>query len=466
MLRAHSRVFQHLMLVSDLCLVAGSWLLAYVLRFHVVGPPLVNPHPAPFRDYLLQVVPILVVWAVAFHMFGLYRPRRLGTYLSEWIDIAKASTLGVLVLIAVMTFFFRQTEYSRVVIAYFWVLSIVAASFARGVFREGLRFARRRGYNQRYAVLVGGGEPVGEVLAILRRRPDVGVRVVGLVGDKQERGRPDVEWLGGIDELRRVLDRRPIDIVIVALPQAESARLGEVLDQIGDDPVAIHLVPDLIGLASLRGGIEDFEGVPFIHLRESPLFGWSRVLKRVFDLACGSVALVLASPVMLVAAVLVKLTSPGPVFYTQERMGLDGRRFKMLKFRTMGLHAEVATGPVWARRGDPRRTPVGAFLRRWSLDELPQLLNVLRGEMSLVGPRPERPEFVQAFRGRIPGYMLRHKVKAGITGWAQVNGWRGDTSLEKRIEYDLYYIERWSLLFDLKILVQTLWKGPASRNAY
>jgi len=212
------------------------------------------------------------------------------------------------------------------------------------------------------------------------------------------------------------------------------------------------------------GGIEEFEAIPFIHLRESPLYGWNQLMKRVFDLVVGGVCLFLAAPVMLGIALAVRLTSPGPVLLRQERMGLDGRRFELLKFRTMRVDAEAATGPVWARQDDERRTSIGATLRRFNLDELPQLLNVLRGEMSLVGPRPERPVFVEDFRRRIPGYMLRHKVKAGMTGWAQVNGWRGDTSLEKRIEYDLYYIERWSLFLDLKILVQTLYRGFT--NAY
>jgi Undecaprenyl-phosphate glucose phosphotransferase len=326
--------------------------------------------------------------------------------------------------------------------------------------------ARRRGYNLRHAVLVGGGEPAAEVQAMLQRRPDVGISVLGLVGDKQEPERAGARWLGGLDDLRSVLDRFPIDLVIVALPHAESIRLPEILAQIGDDPVTIHVVPDVAGLASLRGGIEEFEGLPFIHLRESPLYGWNRVLKRAFDLGVGMVALSMAMPLMLVIALAVKLSSQGPVLYRQERMGLDGGRFHMLKFRTMRLDAEAETGPVWASPDDPRCTRLGAFLRRWSLDELPQFFNVIRGEMSLVGPRPERPELVQEFRRKVPGYMLRHKVKAGITGWAQVNGWRGATSLEKRIEYDLYYIERWTLLFDLKILVQTLWRGLRHKNAY
>jgi Undecaprenyl-phosphate glucose phosphotransferase len=464
-LKAYSRLFEHLALASDLVLVGACWLAAYGLRFYVVGPPLVTPEVPPLGDYLLQLVPILLVWGVAFHAFGLYRPRRLGSRLGEWVDVAKASTLGVLVLIAVMTFFFRGYEYSRVVIVYFWALSIVVLSLWRATFREGLRLLRRRGLNRRRALVVGGGDPVAEIVGALRRRPDVGVQIVGLVGERPE-GPPPVPWLGKLEELRAVLDREPVDLVFVALPQAEYGRLPTVLAEIGDDPVTINLVPDVYGLATLRGGVEEFEGVPLIHLRESPLHGWNRVLKRATDLVLGGAGLVLAAPLMLAIAAAIRATSPGPVLLRQERMGLDGRAFRMLKFRTMRADAEAETGPVWATPDDPRRTRLGAWLRRLSLDELPQLVNVLRGEMSLVGPRPERPVFVEEFRRRFPGYMLRHKVKAGMTGWAQVNGWRGNTSLEKRLEYDLYYIERWSLAFDLKILLLTLWRGFAGKNAY
>ena len=461
MLKAHSRVFEQLMLMGDLVLVAGSWVAAYVIRFYVIGGVAVRP----FENYALQLLPILVVWGVAFKAFDLYRPHRLGSHLAEWFDIAKASTLGVLVLVSIMNFVFRDYDYSRLVIVMFWAMSIAVASFSRAVFREALRVARRRGYNQRYAVIVGGGEPVAEVLRVLRRRPDVGIRVRGVLGDKYE-SVDSAKWLGAPEDIRGVLDGQQVDIVIIALPHADYPRLTEILNQIGDDPVAIHLVPDIFGLASLRGGIEEFETLPIIHLRESPLYGWNLVLKRVFDIVVGTAALLAALPVMTIIAATVRATSPGPILYRQERMGLDGRRFKMLKFRTMRPDAESDTGPTWAVPDDPRRTGIGAWLRRSSLDELPQLINVLRGEMSLVGPRPERPGFVEEFRTRIPGYMLRHKVKAGMTGWAQINGWRGNTSLEKRIEYDLYYIERWSLAFDLSILLRTLWRGFTNRNAY
>src|SRR3989441_4567943 len=463
MLKAHSRLFEHLTLSADLLLIAGCWMLAYAVRFRLFDHGGDIP---PFSGYALQLLPILVVWGFAFRAFDLYRPNRLGSRVSEWLDVAKASTLGVLVLVAIMTFAFRGHDYSRLVIILFWAESVVAVSFSRAVFREALRLARRRGYNQRYAIVVGGGEPAAEVLRVLRRRPDVGIRILGLLSDKREVP-DDVRWLGGIDDVRAILDRHSIDVVFIALPLGDYSRLSEVLGGIGEDPVAIYFAPDVFGLVPARGGVEEFETVPFIHLRQAPLSGWNRVLKRVFDLVFGALALALAAPAMLAVTVALKLTSPGPVLYRQERMGVDGRRFRMLKFRTMRMEAEAETGPVWARPDDPRRTGLGAFLRRTSLDELPQLFNVLRGEMSLVGPRPERPRFVEEFRRRVPGYMLRHKVKAGITGWAQINGWRGNTSIERRIECDLYYIERWSLGFDLKILLQTLWYGfRINRNAH
>jgi len=216
----------------------------------------------------------------------------------------------------------------------------------------------------------------------------------------------------------------------------------------------------------LRGGVEEFDGLPILNLRNSPLYGWNMIMKRALDIAISLIAIALLSPFMLLIAVLIRLTSPGPVLYRQERMGIGGDIFHILKFRTMAVDAEAATGAVWARKGDPRRTMPGSILRATSLDELPQLFNVLKGDMSLVGPRPERPVFIQEFRRKIPRYMLRHKMKAGITGWAQVNGWRGNTDLVKRVEHDLYYIEHWSISFDLKILMLTLWKGFVNRNAY
>jgi Undecaprenyl-phosphate glucose phosphotransferase len=463
-LKAHSRLLEQVMLAGDLFLVAASWLLAYVARFYVIGPP--SWHGIPLLwPYLLMLLPILVVWGVSFRAFDLYHPRRIGSRLSEVAGIAKASTVGALVLVSVMTFFFREYDYSRVVIVYFWVFSIASVSFARYVFREALRVVRRRGYNLRYAVVVGGGELAAGVVQRLRSRPDTGIQILGMVGD-DKRAPAGVKALGGFADLRAVLDAHEVDHVILALAHEEYGRLGGLIEAIGDEPVTIHVVPDLGRFTSLRGGVEEFEGLPFVHLRESPLYGWSSVAKRIFDFVFSLGLLAILSPVLVVLAAAVKLTSRGPVLYAQERMGLDGQRFRMMKLRTMQVDAERETGPVWAAAGDDRRTPIGAFLRRFSLDELPQFINVLRGEMSVVGPRPERPVFVERFRRTVPGYMLRHKVKSGVTGWAQVHGLRGNTSLEKRIEYDIEYIERWSFWLDLKIIGLTLVRVLFDRNAY
>ncbi len=464
MLKANSRALEQLMLVGDLLLVAACWLAAYGIRFFVAGPPSRHGTP-PIEPYLLMLLPILIVWGISFRAFDLYRPRRIGSRLSEVTDIAKASTMGALVLVSAMTFFFREYDYSRVVIVYFWVLSIASVSFARYVFREVLRFARRHGYNQRYALVVGGGELAAGVIRRLHGRPDIGVRLLGLVGDTKESD-GGIPSLGGYADLRAVLDARQVDHVILALSHEDYGRLGGLLEAIGDEPVTIHVVPDLGRFTSLRGGVEEFEGLPFVYLRESPLHGWNQVAKRVFDVAFSVTVLAALAPFILALAAAVKATSRGPILFGQERMGLDGQRFRMLKFRTMRLDAEAETGPVWAPPDDPRRTPIGAFLRRFSLDEMPQFINVLRGEMSVVGPRPERPVFVERFRQTVPGYMLRHKVKSGVTGWAQVHGLRGNTSLEKRIEYDLEYIERWSLWLDLKIIGLTVVRVLFDRNAY
>ena len=250
-----------------------------------------------------------------------------------------------------------------------------------------------------------------------------------------------------------------VDQVFAALPLAQAAKLRDIQEWLGDEPVALHFVPDLAELATLRGNIEEFDGLHLISLQSSPLDGWNALMKRTLDLALSIIALIIFLPLMAVIAVVIKCLSPGPVLYRQERMGLDRRQFELIKFRTMVDNAEQTTGPVWAAENDPRITRLGGWLRWTNLDELPQLFNVLRGEMSLVGPRPERPPLIDEFRKSIPKYMLRHKVKAGMTGWAQIHGWRGNTSLATRIEYDLDYIENWSLWRDIKILALTLSRG-------
>jgi len=284
--------------------------------------------------------------------------------------------------------------------------------------------------------------------------------------EEQSSENPDSNFLGSLEQLPQIIQQQRIDQVFISLSLKEQHRLEELKDLLSEQWVDVRIVPDLGSFRTLHTDIESFAGMPLVTLVQSPMTGWNQVLKRVLDLAGAILALILFSPLMLLIAFLVKITSPGPILYRQQRMGLDGKTFFTLKFRSMRQDAEKQTGAVWATENDTRRTTLGVYLRRFNLDELPQLFNVLNGEMSLVGPRPERPVLIEEFKSKIPNYMLRHKVKAGITGWAQINGWRGNTSLEKRIEHDLYYIERWSVWLDLKILLLTVFKGFVDPNAY
>jgi len=330
------------------------------------------------------------------------------------------------------------------------------------LFREALRIARRHGYNLRYVVIIGMAAQVDALLARFRTYRYLGLRVRGIFmldEDNETKIPSEAEWIRSPNQLAETVRTGGIDQVFVALPLEQASKLREIQEWLGDEPVTLYFVPDLHELATLGGTIEEFDGLKIVTLQSSPLGGWNSVVKRGADLVIGSLALLICAPVMAVIALAIRCSSNGPVIYRQERMGLDGERFQMLKFRTMVNDAERHTGPVWAAADDSRTTPLGRWLRHWSFDELPQLINVLRGEMSLVGPRPERPPLIAEFRKTIPRYMLRQKVKAGMTGWAQIHGWRGNTSLAARIKYDLDYIENWSLWRDLKIIALTVLGG-------
>jgi Undecaprenyl-phosphate glucose phosphotransferase len=465
MLKPHSKFFEHATLLADLCIIAVCWLAAYGVRFHGSFRP--HPVAPPLHQYLLLLVVILLVWPILFRAFGLHRSRRISSRVSEIWDITKAATALVLVLMAV-SFLYREFSFSRFVFLGFWAGSIAALSLVRAASREVLRLARRRNLNLRYGLIVGTGDNAQRLIHVLQSRVEVGVRLVGALGEDPGLVGKDVGGtpvLGLYGQTGALLKERRLDIIFIALPLQSMHRLEEILADIGDSTVDIKVIPDLYRYITLRGSIEEFQGIPIISLRDAPLHGWSMVTKRVLDLVVSSLALVVSFPVMLAIAGGIKATSRGPVLFRQERMGYGGQTFTMLKFRTMRTDHQGDVVPL-TPEDDARVTPFGRFLRRTSLDELPQLWNVFRGEMSIVGPRPERPWVVAEFRRRLPTYMLKHKIQAGMTGWAQVNGWRGNTSVEKRIEYDLYYIEHWSLWFDIKIMLLTIWKGFVHRHAY
>jgi Undecaprenyl-phosphate glucose phosphotransferase len=470
MLRRFGGIWLTLFGTIHIGLSCAVFCLSYFIRFHPAVTELVPIQSSvpPFEQYV-GVLPILaLILLVANRSQRLYSYRREDSLLAEFVDIVKATVLAVVLLTAVL-FFERSSSYARGIVAIFAVLNPCAAILLRAVVRSALRFARRRGRNLRHILIVGLGRTAQTLIHRIRENPWTGLRVKGLIADREGSVGKSVHGLpviGTIDGIGEVLERSRPDQVFIALPPERASDVEALIHELSERMVDVRIVPHLGFLLGMERRTVDFDGLPIVSLWETPIYGWNAILKQAMDHTLAFAALILTLPVFAIAAVLVKLTSPGPVFYRQARMGLDGRLFKILKFRTMRAGDDDDERPGWTRPGDPRCTAVGRFFRRTSIDELPQLLNVLAGQMSLVGPRPERPVFIEKFKKTIPRYMLRHKVKAGMTGWAQVNGWRGDTSLKKRIQYDLYYLRHWSLGFDLKILALTLVRGWMHPNAY
>jgi len=454
------------MFLLDGFLIGASWLLAYWLRFRAFDWPAPLGVP-PIQFYLWVDAVLTPVALLVLRTFRLYRSARTARLLPEMFTLAQAVLL-VTALLGLGSFFTRG-ELARSVLALFAATAITLLWTSRIVLRTVLRWMRRRGHNLRYALIVGTGETAMDLLETIHRHSDFGLVIKGLITpDPAQAGRTfaGCPVLGSIAELPALVESTGVDLVYLALARSEFEAERQALDGLGDSTAAVRLVPDLGRAYTLNASVEDFDGTPIVLVTESPEQGWNAVLKRGFDFVFALIGLVVLSPLLLAIAIWVRIDSPGPVLYSQERVGLSGRRFAMLKFRTMRVDAEAEGQPGWTTRDDPRKTRAGEFLRRLSLDELPQLLNVLVGHMSLVGPRPERPAYVDQFRAKIPRYMLRHHVKAGMTGWAQVNGLRGDTPLDRRVEYDLYYIQHWSLGFDLKIIALTFVRVFRDASAY
>lgn len=465
MLKRYYQVFGSVLILSDSAGLVASWLLAYYLRFYTQLVPVTKGIP-PFSRYVALTVPVVLLWVAVFSYFRLYRTSKITRRTTELGTVLRAHAVATCAFL-LLTWVVTEYRFSRVVIGYFMVLAGGWLLFSRLSLRNLLRRLVRHGYKSRPVVVVGTGASALAAVDRMRRMPELGIVVKGFFS--ADGGTPDKlpgPVLGSYADVARMCEKLGDAEIVIALPRSEATAQDSILRSLGDTVHDVYLVPDLYEYIVVGCTVEDFDQVPVLALNESPIDPLGAFWKRVFDIAGSFCALLILLPLMLVIAILVKLTSRGPIFYGQVRMGLDGSTFRMWKFRSMRADAEKETGAVWAKKGDDRRTPVGAFLRATSIDELPQFWNVLTGEMSLVGPRPERPEFVHQFRGKIPAYMLRHKVKAGITGWAQVNGWRGDTSLEKRIECDLYYIRNWSLLLDLRILLLTPLRGLVHKNAY
>ncbi|MBI4550082.1 MAG: undecaprenyl-phosphate glucose phosphotransferase [Candidatus Omnitrophica bacterium] len=449
---------------SDMISVAASSLVAYWFRFSGLWLPVRDtPSLAAYAKMLLIIAPVLLY---VFRSRRLYSVRSPLSRIDEFFTVIKATSLVFLIFMAI-TFAYREFSYSRIVIVVTWALSMSTIILARNAIRIVERKEKKvRGLDSRL-LIVGINRNARQLIRRFRENPRAGYHVAGVVSrDPRESGKhlEKVPVLGHLEEFDRLIDQHRIQEVILADPALSRERTTELMLKCESRMVQFKLVADFYGLVTTSVDIDYIGNVPLLGLKELPLDdAWNRIQKRSFDAVLSFLGLVVLAPVGSILALAVKSADGGPVFYRQERVGQDGRLFRLIKFRTMKVNAEKETGPVWAREDDQRVTALGRFMRRTNLDELPQLWNVFKGDMSLVGPRPERPHFVRQFRDMIPRYMARHKIRSGITGWAQVNGYRGNTSLKERIKYDLYYMENWSLLLDVKILMMTLF---AFKNAY
>ncbi len=478
MVKRYNRLLVAFYIGTDAVLALWAFVLAYAVRFESGLIPVTQGYP-PFEQYLNVLPFIALLTPLAFQLQGVYRLRRgrsrVDDFFAVLIGTILAVVLGVIATLYVGAYLATEEEKARgayevsqLVWGLFLVINVLFTYASREGVRELLERRWRAGIGLKRILIAGAGD-LGRLVAdrMLQHR-ELGYQVVGFVDDRaggDHIGYRGLPLLGTLAEVGEIAQRERVDHLYVALSLEEHAKLLDLIEITSRECIDVKVVPDLLQFIALRARLEDLDGLPVINVNDVPLQGFNAWVKRSLDVIfSGAALIVLALPLALIAT-LIRITSNGPIFYRQERMGLDGKAFTVYKFRSMEDGAEDVTGPIWARDNDPRVTRLGHWLRRLDLDELPQFWNVLRGDMSIVGPRPERPYFVEQFKHRIPQYMLRHKVKAGITGWAQVNGWRGNTSLEKRIEYDLYYIENWSVTLDIKIMWLTLVRGVFQRDA-
>ncbi len=461
-----------LTVLFDAFSIESAFLFSYWIRFHsslLDGLGFVAADAPPFDGYLAGSMVVTVVWLMLFNARRMYRLRRSVSLSDELLNIVKIVSLGMLIVMSA-AFFYRDFSYSRVVFGLLWVLSILFVATGRAIIHQVERRRYRHGRHLKSAIIIGRDAITDDMFSRLHHHPAFGFRIVGYFADvPAEQGRPltQATYLGTLSDVTEYILHHHIELAFIALRAPDHARLFDLITECEGVNVEFMMVPDVLEILTSQVRVEELEGIPFLKIKSIPLTGWGRITKRVFDIVVSGIVLLVLSPLWIIIALLIRLTSRGPVLFSQERVGLDGRRFVMYKFRSMKPGSEQFDNAAGLGiRHDPRRTRIGVFLRKTSLDELPQLLNVLKGDMSLVGPRPERMHFVQEFGERVPRYLDRHRVKTGMTGWAQVNGLRGDTSINERIKYDLYYIENWSLTFDIKILLRTLRAALAPKEVH
>ena len=428
----------------DAGIIGATYFFSWYLRFKS-GLFVQDAGVLPAKTYFSALFLIIPGYLLLYSIFQLYMPRRVKSYRKELMDIIRANGIGFMIFILVL-YFIKQEHFSRQMLCIFFFINISLEFASRYLLRTILWKMRKQGLNQKHILMIGESQMAEQYMDRLRENPKWGYQVFAHLKDEEK--------------LERILEGNELDEVVIALRAEDYGKLERIVDVCEKAGVHTKMIPDFGNVISTRPYIEDVQGIPVIHVRRVPLnIMRNRVAKRAVDLIGATVAIILFSPVMLLTVLVVALTEEGSVIYRQERVGLHNQVFYMYKFRSMIMQDEEKEKAEWSTRNDPRITPVGKLIRRTSIDELPQLFNVLKGEMSLVGPRPERPQFVQKFRDEIPRYMVKHQVRPGMTGWAQINGYRGDTSITKRIEHDLYYIENWTMVFDMKILILTIFKG-------
>ena len=470
MIKDNQRHFNRLHVVIDAVSVVVSYLLAWVIRFPVLG----GDPGLPFRDYCYMLIPLIPYTLFVYFAFNLYTPKRVKGRRLEAGNVFQANTVVLITILVCLQIFNKELpiytkDFSRMVLVLFYILNTISGIMVRNAIRYILWKIRRNGFNLKHILLVGYSRAAEEYIDRIKANPQWGYEVCGILDDNVERdvAYKGVKVIGCCDDLAYILPANELDEIAITLGLNENSKLEHIVAECEKSGVHTKFIPDYNNIIPTKPYTEDLMGLPVINIRHVPLTNtFNALVKRMVDIGGSIVAIILFSPIMLIAAVLIKLTSPGPLIYKQERVGLHNKTFQMYKFRSMEVQDPAKEKKGWTVKDDPRVTPIGKFIRRTSIDELPQLFNILKGDMSLVGPRPERPFFVEKFREEIPRYMVKHQVRPGLTGWAQINGYRGDTSIRKRIEHDLYYIENWTLGLDFKIIFLTFFKGFINKNAY
>lgn len=466
-IKDNQKLLNRLHVVIDALVIIFSYTAAWYLRFKS-GIFELDPWFLSLQEYMKALLIIVPGYLILYYAFQLYTPKRVQGRRYEAWHIIQANTIGLMAYILIL-YLTKQSDFSRTMFFVFFCVNVFSEVTVRNIIREGLRNMRKKGYNQKHILLIGYSRAAEQYIDRILSNPEWGYIVRGILADNKPRGTEyrGIKVLGRVENLTIILPQNKLDEIAITLGLAEYHKLEHIVSMCEKSGVHTKFIPDYNNIIPTKPYTEDLLGLPVINIRHVPLSNALNAFsKRCVDLFGAIVALILFSPVMAVVSVIIKATSPGPLIFRQERIGLQNKPFPMYKFRSMVVQDAASEKAKWTVQNDPRVTPIGKFIRKTSIDELPQLFNVLKGDMSLVGPRPERPQFVEKFREEIPRYMVKHQVRPGLTGWAQVNGYRGDTSIRKRIEHDLYYIENWTLGFDFKILFLTFFKGFVNKNAY